>query len=482
MVRVIVGCVVGILSVCLLYAFSLPASRTDWSLQKTPRALHAKIPMNMTCSSKLVEMEMLQYMKYSNSLKQGKLPSTERIQHGKRQQDMIAKFHYSFSFVEGKDDTCLAVFMKERFNGKQTSGKSHFRVEVDSKYTINVCSVDDYADGTYHILCPITERCSSIRITLMYVNDTAYQDVYGSHAIGKRILRKLYCKTDHQDGLIKSLFTTSNRRMDMKSTPQCHIRSRGFVSWVQDKYRNRKVAVDKCIAQHISADYFDTCISDISEIIFIGGEFLQVYYHSLMYHFKYSDTPSPVIKFDNIKTHKYTYIFANTTKSVARSIGQLSQSISNRTIVVFGGWTLQPDMLTKNVSMGSARVIKNSIKKLKASKGKSVELIWMPYSTLTKNTVRENKTHTCCYGNDFAFLPVNVHMMSKAFGPLGVDTFDVAYHASRIESCNTVHKTRSPCKKTDSSAPYKYINYSIQHSFLHYLCGISRGLPVTFYS
>ena len=84
-------------------------------------------------------------MKYKNSLKKHNMPNIS-LQPNKNIKNIISKLRYTFSFVEGKDDTCLAVFMKERLNGRMTEGKSHFRVEVDSRYTINVCSVDDYGD------------------------------------------------------------------------------------------------------------------------------------------------------------------------------------------------------------------------------------------------------------------------------------------------------------------------------------------------
>lgn len=472
LIRLSICCAFGIIAVCLLYVFNVPTYRVDMTMTDSPLVMVGHV-LNQTCSHKMSEIEWLQYMKYMTKLHKGKFSRKQPKVHS----DALNNMRYTFSFIEGTAEGCLAVFMKEYLYDKLTNGSSHFRVEIDSKYSINMCSVDDYSDGTYHILCPVRERCSSIRIVLMYVNNTAYTDIDGSHALQKRIFKRLYC-WERQDGFISHLFTSGHSTTPMKKTPSCFIKSQGFVSWVQDKFHNMRLAVDKCAVQGMPRSHFSVCTSNITRIVFIGGQSLQVYYRTILHHLKLTNDTQPFISKTNHNMDRFVYRYADTPKAISGEIEAAAKDAVLKTIIVYGGWSINGNILTKNSTAGNVKSIKYVIKKIKSV---NVDIIWMPFVTMVRKTTGGKKSRTCCHGNDFAYLPINFKLM-KEFGTVGVDTFDVAYYASRIQSCNTIYKSRSPCKETEMQIPYAYNHHAVIDAFLHYICSMSHGLPVRRYS
>ena len=472
-VRISICTAVGVIAVCLLYAFNVPRYQVDMKTVNRQLYFSGGV-LNQTCTHKMSEIEWLQYMKYMNQLRRGKL----RRKVLKPSKNALKNMRYTFSFVEGGTEGCLALFMKEYLYGKLTNGSSHFRVEIDSKSSIQLCSVDDYSDGTYHILCPVQERCSSVRVIQMYVNNSAYLDVYGSHALQRPIMRKLHCWDRSNEGVLTKLFAKRKVNQHMKRTPSCMIHSRGFVSWVQDRYHKLKIAIDKCQVTSMPKTHFKVCMQNVSRVVFIGGPAVQVYYQSILHQLHLLNTTAPDITRTNHRIEHYSYRYASSAISVASAIDTVLKDNTQRTFVIFGGWTITADMLSKNATAANVNAIMKAIRR--HQQDKLIDFIWIPFTNLVKKTTGKN-SHLCCYGNDIAIMPINWRMMNN-FGKLGVDTFDVAYYASRIQSCNTIYKTRGPCKSEDVNAPYTYVHRAIIDAFLHYLCGLSHGLPVRFYS
>ena len=69
----------------------------------------------------------------------------------------------------------IVIWIEERYLGNLTSGGSNFRVLFGAPLQ-QVCSYDDYFDGTYVIFCPAPMYgCIDVTIDILYVNFDAFR-------------------------------------------------------------------------------------------------------------------------------------------------------------------------------------------------------------------------------------------------------------------------------------------------------------------
>ena len=67
----------------------------------------------------------------------------------------------------------MTIKIDERVNGTTSHGGSNFRVEMHGEDN-EVCTAQDYTNGTYLVICPVLHSCVNITIQLKYINFDAY--------------------------------------------------------------------------------------------------------------------------------------------------------------------------------------------------------------------------------------------------------------------------------------------------------------------
>ena len=74
-----------------------------------------------------------------------------------------------------KPQSGIIIWIEEKHLGNLTSGGSNFRVLFGST-TQQICSYDDYLNGTYVVFCPaLTRGCTNVSIDILYVNFDAFK-------------------------------------------------------------------------------------------------------------------------------------------------------------------------------------------------------------------------------------------------------------------------------------------------------------------
>ena len=139
---------------------------------------------------------------------------------------------------------------------KKFEGGSFYRVEVRGSTYKYICPVQSHFDGTYTICCYLQPECSTIVITLKYVNYAPFWD-HVPLPLTKKVYYNVYCPPKEMTNNVKFMYPCSARELQ---------RTGALGRWILPEFDNKMTwAVGNCFVDpdvRFNRTYWESCLAN----------------------------------------------------------------------------------------------------------------------------------------------------------------------------------------------------------------------------